>query len=104
MPARVTFRREARTEFRDAARRYEQSRTGLGERFTAAVLETVDRIVAMPDRFAPLHGDCRRALVPHFPYAVFFRLVAGRVRIVSVFHTSRDPVVWQQRADNDAGR
>lgn len=104
MSRKVTFRREARTEFREAARRYESARAGLGERFTTLVLETVARIVAMPERFAVLHADCRRALVPDFPYAVFFRLVGQKIRIVSVFHTSRDPAVWQQRANDDVSR
>jgi len=102
MPLRLIFRRDARTEFRQAVRYYEQARVGLGEQFRSAVQTTLDRIIQMPERFTPVHADVRRALVPHFPYAVFFRAYADRIRVISVFHTSRDPAVWQQRADEEA--
>ena len=101
MPPRVIFRRDARAESRAAARWYERARAGLGDQFADAVQETLDRIVQMPGRFAIVHKDTRRALVDHFPYAVFFRVVSGRIRVIAVFHTSRDPAVWQQRADEE---
>jgi len=101
MSSKVVFRRDARTEYQRAAKRYEEARIGLGERFRTEVNETIRRIVAMPDLFAVQYGDCRRALVRDFPYAVFFRVVRGGIRIISVFHTSRDPAVWKQRADEE---
>lgn len=101
MPVRVIFRRDARAEGREATRRYEQARAGPGDRFTAALQEAVERVVQMPDRFAPVYKDVRRALVSHFPYAVFFRVTTRGIRVIAVFHTGRDPAGWQQRADKE---
>jgi hypothetical protein len=33
-----------------------------------------------------------------FPYCVYYREESSLVRVLSVFHTSRDPSIWQSRA------
>ena len=101
MSTKVTFRREARTEYQRAAKRYEEARTGLGERFRAEVNAAIRQIVAMPELFEVQYGDCRRTLVRDFPYVVFFRVVRGGIRVIAVFHAHRDPTVWQQRVDDE---
>jgi hypothetical protein len=32
---------------------------------------------------------------------IFFRVYADRIRVISVFHASRDPAIWQGRADEE---
>jgi plasmid stabilization system protein ParE len=48
-------------------------------------------------------GDIRKAVVTKFPYCVFYRELSDRVEVIAVFHTSRDPSVWQQRAEEEGG-
>jgi toxin ParE1/3/4 len=52
-------------------------------------------------RFGPVYGEVRRARVQVFPYLIYFRVDGRKVRVVSVFHTSRDPATWQNRADEE---
>jgi plasmid stabilization system protein ParE len=40
----------------------------------------------------------RCALVRRFPYAVYYRVEPERIVVIAVFHTKRDPGVWQSRA------
>jgi toxin ParE1/3/4 len=67
----TVFRHAARAEFDEAADWYEQRRTGLGARFTAAVQRTLDRIFDQPDLFAVVWSDVRQAPIAGFPYAVY---------------------------------
>jgi len=97
----IVFRRDARTEFRQAARWYEERREGLGVRFTNAIDAELAKIRKNPLRFTPYYGDVRRTSVPVFPYMIYFRVDGNKIRVVSIFHTSRDPVVWQKRADDE---
>jgi plasmid stabilization system protein ParE len=94
----VVFRRAARAEFDDAADWYEARRPGLGAAFTAAVQRVLDRIAAQPDFYAAVWNGVREALVPGFPYCVYYREEPGQVLVLSVFHTARDPSIWQSRA------
>lgn len=93
----IAFRRVARTEFDAAADWYEQRRSGLGVRFTAAVQRVLDRIVAQPDFYPLVWNDVREALVHDFPYCVYYRAKPGQVLVLAVFHTARNPAVWQRR-------
>lgn len=97
MSVPVVFRREARTEFDGAADWYEQRQLGLGPRFTRAVQRVLDRVARQPDFYPIVWRDVREALVRGFPYCVYYREEPRQVLVVSVFHTARDPAVWQGR-------
>ena len=42
-------------------------------------------------------GSARRALVPSFPYGVFYRIREDAVQVVAVLHLHRDPATWEHR-------
>jgi len=52
----------------------------------------------MPRLHREVFGDIRRAVVRGFPYCVYYREEPALIRVISVFHTSRDPKIWQSRA------
>ncbi|MBI2806994.1 MAG: type II toxin-antitoxin system RelE/ParE family toxin [Planctomycetes bacterium] len=68
----IDFRRAAQCEFIEAAEWYEQHRPGRGARFTAAVRELLIRIAQQPDYYAIVLEDVREALVPKYPYWVYY--------------------------------
>ena len=89
---------EARDEFDEGYDHYESRRTGLGESFADAVQDVLDRIGGMPQLHRAVFDDIRRATVRGFPYCVYYREEAARVRVLSVFHAKRDPRIWRSRA------
>lgn len=93
----VNFRRAARTEFDDAADWYEERREGLGLAFSNAVKQVIDQAIMQPDFYPLAYRDMREALVPDYPYCVYFCEEPGRVVVLAIFHTARDPSVWQGR-------
>lgn len=94
----LVFRAAAQTEFDDAAARYEGQRAGLGIDFVAEVRAVLATIAGQPDRYPLASGDLREAEVSRFPYCVYYRVRPGRVVVIAVFHTARDPAIWQGRA------
>ncbi len=56
-----------------------------------------DRITAHPRYGRLVLRDVRKAVVVDYPYCVYYREVAGTIVVLSVFHTSRDPAIWQSR-------
>jgi toxin ParE1/3/4 len=93
----IVLRDEAQSEFDEAFDFYEARQAGLGVDFVARVQRVIDRIAANPLLHRVVHGDIRKAVVNRFPYCVFYRPHTDRVEIIAVFHTSRDPSVWQGR-------
>ena len=49
MTLRIVFRRAAKSEFEDAAVRYDEQRPGLGEEFSIEIEQAVARAAAAPD-------------------------------------------------------
>jgi plasmid stabilization system protein ParE len=94
----IVFRREAKQEFDEAYDWYESQQAGLGERFAAQVQIALNRIATMPQIHATIHEDVRKAVVRRFPYCVYYRQEESLVRVLAVFHTSRDPANLQERA------
>ncbi len=93
----VIFRRLALVEFDDAADWYNQRRTGLGAAFTVAVRHVLAKIAADPLTYPAVYADVRETAVPGYPYLVYYRITPSQIAVLAVFHTSRDPEVWQSR-------
>jgi plasmid stabilization system protein ParE len=93
----VVLRDEAQAEFDEAFDHYEGLRAGLGIDFVARVQYVFDRISANPRSHAVVFADVRKAVVRQFPYCVYYRAEAARIEVIAVFHSSRDPSVWQKR-------
>ena len=51
----------------------------------------------MPELYAVVHRDTRRAMLVRFPYSLLYRLVNKQVIVVACFHGKRDPRRWQSR-------
>lgn len=88
---------EARDEFNDSHDWYEARQLGLGARFDAAVNRVLATIEKSPLRFPVVYEDVRRAVVPVLPFRIYFAVEANQILVTSVFHTSRDPAIWQGR-------
>jgi plasmid stabilization system protein ParE len=50
----------------------------------------------MPEMYAVIHENYRRALVRRFPFAVIYEYAEEVITVYSVFHTSRDPDKWRR--------
>ena len=94
----LVLRRVAEKEFDDSIAWYESQREGLGHEFRAAIEQYFQRIADKPERFPEVRGEVRRAVVlRRFPFVIHFLIEPGRIVILSVFHTSRDPAQLKSR-------
>ena len=93
----LVFLRTARYEFDEAVDWYERRRTGRGAKFSASVQAVFDRIVESPQFYPKALEDVRKALVPKYPYCIYYRVEDDKIVVLAVFYTSRDPSNWQRR-------
>lgn len=97
MSLRLVFRPAALADFDEAAAWYEAQQPGLGADFAAEVQQVLDAIADQPERYPVADGDVREAATSRFPYCIYYRVKPDRVVAIAVFHTSRDPSIWQNR-------
>lgn len=87
----------ARADIDDALQWYEAHAPEIIPQFRQALRAVVERIGHDPHQFPPTPHDTRRAMLRRFPYLVIFRETDEACFVVAVFHTSRDPRIWEGR-------
>lgn len=93
----LDFHPAVRDEINDAHDWYERRQAGLGSDFLDEVQRVLAEITANPARYGFVHADIREGLLTRFPYAVSYRVLTDRIRVLAVYHTARDPAGWQAR-------
>jgi plasmid stabilization system protein ParE len=94
----IRLRRAAQSEFEEAAAWYEARKPGLGLRFVAAVQQLLVDLADHPHRWPEVWPGVWEAPVSKWPYFIYYQIHPDRVMVIAVFHSSRDPSVWQSRA------
>jgi toxin ParE1/3/4 len=97
--ARLRIRPEATREFHEAIAWYENDYPGRGLRFHEAVMDELRRVQEAPEAF-PFWGRRRAvriAVVPRFPYAVFFVVEADGPMVYAIAANKRRPGYWRNR-------
>ena len=91
-------RPEFEAELTEALLYYGWQSASAGERLLAEIQSALERIAAMP-RMYQLHPEfgARRALLPEFPYSIWFRETNGEVLFLALSHHSRRPGYWLER-------
>jgi plasmid stabilization system protein ParE len=87
----VQVRRGAELDIAEAQVWYEAQQTGLGAEFRSEVSRVIDRLAATPLIYQAVHRDVRRAMVPRFPYLIWYRVTAETVIVLASTYAGRDP-------------
>lgn len=91
------FTPEADAELTEAREWYSHHRRDLDLEFMQCIDDALSRILSNPRLFPVVYGRLRRAIVRRFPFAIFYAVAADEIQIVAVFHSRRNPDVWQSR-------
>lgn len=97
MTRQFILRARAEDDIRSAYEWYESQRGGLGAEFLAALRERLEAVRDHPESSPVLHRGVRRALLPRFPYLIFYVARPERVAVLAVLHHARNPAVWPRR-------
>jgi len=93
----LIYHPDAEAELIEAAQFYERRVPNLGAHFLDAAESSIRVIEDAPDGWSIIEGDVRHYLMPRFPYAIYYRLLADQIRILAFKHHSRHPDYWRYR-------
>lgn len=97
---RVLFSSQARAEFEDAARYYDEQRQGLGDELRQEMRNFLSRLRQTPLRFPVERGDIRRLILAKFPYKLLYSVESDYIYVIAVAHRRRSPDYWIDRVDS----
>ena len=90
MTYRLRIRARAERDLIKAQQWYEGQRPGLGGEFRAAVDEILVHLPTQPLIYPLVRDRAHRAVVPRFPYLVYFLIVGDLVSVIACFHGHQD--------------
>lgn len=95
----LRFETIALQELKQAARWYDECRSGLGQQFMDAVDQLIVRVLENPYAFpkSPNHALVRRAVMKRFPFIIVFVVHEQEVHVLSISHSRRRPGHWISR-------
>jgi len=95
----IHFLTPASIELDEAVEYYESQQRGVGNRFAAAVENTLSRITLFPEGYQSVGRYSRRCLVSKFPYGVVYqyRRSESEILVVAIAHLHRLPGYWASR-------
>ena len=94
MAFRLKFSTRALYEIGAAQEWYELQSPGLGEEFIAAMELQLKRLEQAPLLYAEVIPNVRRALLPRFPYGLFYAVRGNLIHVLAVLHDARNPGRW----------
>jgi len=76
---------------------YEEQREGLGYEFLLSADQCINTIQLNPFFSFNVAEQIRRAVIPRFPYNIYYTVEGEFVFIHLVMHQFREPETWQNR-------
>lgn len=92
----LIIRRRAESHIVEAHDWYEKQKTGLGAEFLLSIDAIFSLLQQSPNLFQEKYKNIRCALVPRFPYGIFYFVDGNKIIVISVFHLSRNPKMWKK--------
>ena len=93
----IEFDRRAENDVTAAVTWYDQHGSNVGDGFIERLEEVIERFSVHPRLYPQIEGEIRRALMPQYPYAIYYREDKKAIRVIAVLHTSRRPDYWKDR-------
>ncbi|MBD2859237.1 type II toxin-antitoxin system RelE/ParE family toxin [Spongiibacter sp. KMU-158] len=93
----LRLRDEAGKDIEDAASWYEAQLSGLGQSFLDILEEIFSSILESPLAYPMIYRNIHRAVLPKFPFSVFYFVRDTTIVVIAVMHGSRHPSTWQRR-------
>jgi plasmid stabilization system protein ParE len=94
MAFRIKFSVRALREIGEAQEWYELQSPGLGEEFIAVMELQIKRLEQAPLLYAEVIPKVHRALLPRFPYGMFYAVRSNLVHVLAVLHDARNSSRW----------
>lgn len=99
MRYKIVIENLAKEDLRTATKWYDTQQKGLGRIFLTTVKKNITQIKKYPFIAQIRYFEVHTAVVDTYPYLVHYYIDPDRkaIVIIAVLHTSRDPIIWNQR-------
>lgn len=96
-PFSIELSDEAEVDFDKSYEFYFEDSPKVADTFFKQMNIGFENIKQNPKSFPIAHKSVRKYVVKKFPFVIYYRIVDTIIQIVAIFHTSRNPEIWNER-------
>ncbi len=96
-PYKIDFSSEAEADFDNSYKYYAIESQKVADNFYKQINRSLITISANPQGFQRVFKNIRKYVIKKFPFIIYYRTENTTIQIIAIFHTSRNPEIWQKR-------
>ena len=88
---------EAEIDFDKSYEYYFEDNPKVADTFFKKINISLEDIKQDPFTFPIVYKEVRKYLVHKFPFIIYYQIVNSTIKVIAIFHTSRNPEIWNER-------
>lgn len=88
---------EAERDFDNSYAYYLEDSPIVANAFFQRINFSFESIRKIPYSFPEVYKNIRKFTVKKFPFVIYFQIEEYTVKVIAIFHTSRNPEIWKER-------
>jgi len=88
---------EAEKDFEESYNYYLDQNEKVADKFYNEVNKSLDAISTNPDIYVLFFKDIKKYVLKKFPFIIYYQFKDLVVKVIAIFHTSRNPEIWKKR-------
>ncbi len=97
---KIELSNEAEEDFDNAFNYYLYENERVANNFYHKTNESFITLSKDPFAYQKIYKNIHRFVMKKFPFVIYFRINGFSIRIIAIFHTSRNPQIWEDRAND----
>jgi plasmid stabilization system protein ParE len=98
-PYSIEISDEAECDFDNSYNYYFAESPKVADAFFQRISISFKSIETIPLSFPEVYKSVRKFTVKKFPFVIYFQVKESTVKVIAIFHTSRNPEIWNERVD-----
>ncbi|MDP3433967.1 MAG: type II toxin-antitoxin system RelE/ParE family toxin [Bacteroidota bacterium] len=88
---------EAEIDFDKSYEYYFEDSPKVADAFFRRINVSFENIKQNPFTFPVAYKNVRKYVMKKFPFVIYYQIVNSIIKVIAIFHTSRNPEIWNER-------
>ncbi len=92
---------EAEFDFECSYNYYNAINQKVADDFLKQIDKSFTSIKKNPLGYSVVYKEVRKSVLKKFPFIVYYKIDLVIIRVIAIFHASRNPEIWKERSDKE---
>lgn len=96
---KIELSSEAEDDFEKSYEFYATENEKTADNYYKEVDNSLKKIANSPQLYPKVHRNVRKYVIKKFPFIIYYKVTNLVIRIIAIFHASRNPEIWKNRTE-----